>query len=123
MPRYELVNPSDHYEFTASSHEVACVAAVMLGEGRYGLKALDGDSAPGMPIFLFGGGQEWFLRTFNREVQVVLKEVDRTALADALESVAAFRTEDERTSLNNIGGYAAHLAKHFREALAKAPAP
>jgi len=56
---YEIVNPSDAYTMTAASDLVAAVATLLVGMGRYGLKALNGPETEErshlVPFLLFGG--------------------------------------------------------------------
>ena len=134
---YEISNPSDAYTMQASDLKVAQMAALLLGQGAYGLQDADGNTA--LPIFLLGGGKEFVLREFG--VVGPWIDANRDALADALESVqiggirerrelddalSCMATENRaeylkrrherlRTSQNNIGQAAWDLAARLRE--------
>lgn len=115
--KFEIINPSDPYTMEAEDLEVASVACSLLGDGRYGLDALGEDANKGnhVPIFLFGGHDEWFISKFGMNFENTAEHVLNhryTALADALDSVALARAE--RSSLNNIGLRAKSLAKAVR---------
>jgi hypothetical protein len=109
--RFELVNPSDLYTFTAPDLETAALAVVLLGRGQYGGKSLDGGED--VPIFLLSGHNEWFGETFGRTVQESLDHVPHEAIAACLDTFTLGR--EERTSLNNIGKHAQQLAAALRD--------
>jgi hypothetical protein len=110
--RFELINPSDPYTFTAPDLETAALAVVLLGRGMYGGKSLDGGED--VPLFPLDGHDEWFDANFSRTVQGSLDHVDHNAIADCLDTFALGR--DERSSMNNIGKNASLLAAALREA-------
>jgi hypothetical protein len=107
--RFELVNPSDAYTFTAPDLETAALAVVLLGRGRYGGKSLDGGKD--VPIFLLGGHDNWFVAQFGRRVQESLDHVPHEAIAACLDTLTL---DGERTSMNNIGKGARMLADALR---------
>lgn len=109
--RFELVNPSDPYMFTAPDLETAALAVVLLGRGKYGGKSLDGGKD--VPIFLLGGHDEWFSENFGRTVQESLDHVPHEAIAACLDTLTI---DGRRTSLNNIGKGAELLAEALRSA-------
>ncbi|PIM51887.1 hypothetical protein CS062_17325 [Roseateles chitinivorans] len=115
--RFEIVNPSDPYTMEAEDLEVAAVACGLIGQGRYGLKALSPDAGAqnDVPIFLLGGHDEWFIGKFGMDWENTARHVldhRRDALAAAAASVTLDRAE--RSSLNNIGAIAKQLAKALR---------
>jgi hypothetical protein len=110
--RYELVNPSDHIIIDHDDFEAVAAAALIIGKGKYGIKDEKGETA--MPIFLFGGTEEWVKETFNKTLEELIM-MDLPRLAAALEKFHA----PHPTSLNNIVGYAHSYAKKVREAYAK----
>lgn len=142
MRLYELVNPSDAYTLRAESRAVACAAALVLGAGAYALEDLSSPYAAdqGMPLFLLGGGQEWFLERFGvafasflatrgeeiaacLDTVVIGKVPDRLLYdeamaliteADSREKWAAVWHERKRTSLNDIGARARKLSARLR---------
>jgi hypothetical protein len=107
---FELVNPSDMYTFSARSLEVAAQAVLLLGEGAYGGKSLDGGKD--VPIFLFGGHDEWFKENFGKTAEESLDARDNEALAECFDSFTL--GHGQRTSLNDIGGRAQKFAKALR---------
>ncbi|HSV28621.1 MAG TPA: hypothetical protein VLL76_03655 [Candidatus Omnitrophota bacterium] len=139
---YEIVNPSDAYTIIAPDHEVAALACFLLGEGLYAFEPIDGD-LPKVPLFLFGGAEEWFEKTFGRTVSDALearesdlaacldtvligKAADRKAFQKGLDLIddPAKRIEwrdhwheERRTSCNNIGARAYKLAEAISNAL------
>lgn len=137
---WEIVNMSDPYTILCDDHEVAALACLMLGEGHYAFREVQGGRE--VPIFLFGGAQEWFTEQFKRSLSDSLKS-NALALADALDSVmigrpserqayelalahiptpegrATYRAavlDEQRSSLNNIGQRAWNLAARLRKA-------
>jgi hypothetical protein len=115
--KFEIINPSDAYTMEAVDLQVAAVACCFLGDGRYGLDALDEDRNKdgGMPIFLLGGHDEWFASKFGLTFEACAENAMKHRaddMANALDSVAL--KSGERTSMNNIGARAKALAKAIR---------
>jgi hypothetical protein len=110
--RFELINPSDPYTFTAPDLETAALAVVLLGRGQYGGKSLDGGED--VPIFLFGGHDEWFAEKFGRTPKESLDHIEHEAIAACLDTLTLGRAE--RSSMNNIGKGATLLAAALRDA-------
>jgi hypothetical protein len=63
---FEIINPSDPYTIEANSLEIAAVACCILGEGKYALAELSGDKSGNVPMFMFGGQDDWFMKQFGR---------------------------------------------------------
>lgn len=115
--KFEIINPSDPYTLEAPSLDVAAVACSFLGEGKYGLKALDSDRSNDMPNFLFGGHDEWFLEKFSLDFEDTADQVlntKREELATCLDSVRL--DSPARSSLNNIKARAQALSNAIRRA-------
>lgn len=141
---YEISNPSDPYTFKAPDFKSACIAICILGHGKYGIEEIGGDKNGGsgkMPVFIFGGHDQWFEGTFGKNFKETCLEVSKSTLADILETVLigspASRKifedglslippdkheewrkkyiEGKRSSLNNIGKRAQELARELRE--------
>lgn len=110
MTRYEIINPSDYCTITAEVELVAAVAVLMIGEGNYGLGEIDGERL--MPLFPFGGHEPW-LRERGVDDLGAWILAHEPELADALDSVS-LRPGAERSSLNDICGYAKQLAGMLR---------
>jgi hypothetical protein len=125
---YEIINPSDCCGFYADSYMAATLATVVLGNGQYGAKP-DDAAAKEVPLFLFGGFDEWWNAEFpdeplegvlerNKEaVGLVLRSVcygtaaERRLYEDAVASITddekraefvAKWNDEKRTSMNNI---------------------
>lgn len=143
---FEIINPSDTYTVLAPDLEIAGVACCLLGNGQYAFQGIDCDGE--VPLFLFGGHDEWFTKHFGSDFETITGKVmssRRAELADCFDSVligdAAHRKafdkgleliddpvkrehwrehwlDERRTSMNNIGGRAWGLAKRLRD-----PAP
>ena len=139
MTLYDVSNPSDAYTFEAPDTTVAFVVVALLGNGGYGATPIGDDKAEKIPIFLFGGADDWM-----RERGIVIDRVladrkpaiiesldsvligdahDRQAFRDGLELIddPAKRVQwrdrwhdDRRSSMNNIGKRAWTIAARLR---------
>jgi hypothetical protein len=139
---FEIINPSDAYTIEAPDLSIAGAACVLLGNGQYAFKQVDGDAE--VPLFLFGGHDEWFREHCDGSLDDTLGRVmkDRRAeLADCLDStligtqadreefhaltasveaeerarLRAERHDKRRSSLNDIGARAYRMAAALRE--------
>lgn len=120
--KFEIVNPSDPYTLEAPSLDVAAVACSFLGDGKYGLKALDSDRSNDVPIFLLGGHDEWCLKKFSLNFKDTADHViytKREELAKCLDSVRL--DSPARSSLNNIKARAQALSNAIRSAAKDVP--
>lgn len=114
--KFEIINPSDPYTMETDDLQIAAVAVCLLGDGKYAAKEIDGDTGQDVPIFLFGGVDEWFTEKFGMDYGETASHTlnnRNDALARAFESVTLGRAE--RSSLNDIGGRAQAIAKAIRE--------
>ena len=124
---FEIINPSDPYTLECDDLEIASVTVCFLGQGQYGMHQIDGDKEFRMPIFLFGGENEWFKENFGDNADVIIGRCfkdKKLQLADALDSVrigginSRGKSKDEhnenRSSVNDIGGVAWEYAKFLR---------
>ena len=68
MTEYELINPSDPYTFLAKTKESAALAVFLLGT-MYGASPKDDDEEKRIPVFLFGGAEEWYQEEFGRSTE------------------------------------------------------
>lgn len=132
---YELINPSDPYTFEAPDLEVAALVVGLLSP-TFGAVSKNRKEEEEVPVFIFGGYEEWYKETFSKspdeglmarktEVGQALLSVmlgkfeDREKYNAALEAIddpakrEAFmeKWQDKRTSLNNIGGVAHAIGK------------
>lgn len=132
---YELYNPSDPYTFIAADKEVAALAVGHLSLA-FGAGTKDEAEENRVPIFLFGGFDEWYQKEFGRTptdgLEARKKEVgealasfmlghfeDRARYNAALAAIDdpakledfKAKWQDGRSSLNNIGGVAHSIGK------------
>lgn len=61
---FEIINPSDQCTLVADDLEIAAIICCLIGTGKYALKGLDTDLE--VPLFIFGGHDEWFTGKFSR---------------------------------------------------------
>lgn len=106
MRRFEIVNPSDECYIYSDDPIIAAAAVCVVGEGAYGMNEKGGERFE-MPIFLFGGSEEWFKEKTGAGFDVYLKN-NHLKISDCLKT---FEYPKERTSLNNIGARASAWAK------------
>lgn len=130
---YELKNPSDPYVFEADSLEVATLTVYLLSTA-FGAEPIEGDGD--VPIMLFGDAEEYYKEKFGRDVKTGF-ESNFTSVRKAMASFmlgnfsdykryqAALNAitdeekrktfidewQDNRSSLNNIGGKAHQIAE------------
>ena len=135
MTEYKLINPSDPYTFLAKTKESAALAVFLLGT-MYGASPKDDNEEKRIPVFLFGGAEEWYRKEFGRSTEAGFK-AEKQNVADALlsfmygsfedrrryeaalnaitdeEKKKVFMEEwqDGRTSMKNIGEYAHQLGE------------
>jgi len=141
---YEIVNPSDPYTIEAPSLDVAAMASILLGQGEYSFTSLDDGES--VPMFSFGGGDEWAKKQFNEDLMEMSNRVMDTKLsevADCLDSVLygdakdrvdflaetvdldrpnfeaarILRQQDKCSSLNDIGSRAYRMAAKLRQSI------
>lgn len=141
---YDIINPSDRYTIECSSLDVAVMASVLLGQGNYGLRSLDGGQD--VPMFSFGGGDEWcrkhcgedLMSLSNRVMDEKLSEIadsldsvlygDKQDRVEFLESTKGMdranfmaerimRQDARRSSTNDIGERAYRMAAKLRKAI------
>lgn len=134
--QYKLINPSDPYTFLADNKEIATLVVFCLST-MYGAESQDGKED--VPIFMFGGGKEWYQNEFGRSPDEGL-EAERINVANALLSFMYGEFEDRRryeialnaitdkekkkqfieewqdgrSSLNDIGTYAHKLGEKLK---------
>lgn len=91
---YEIINPSDPYTFLADSREAAALVIFLLGPA-YAAEEEQGGDDTGVPLFLFGGAEEWYKETFGRSPAEGIEALESSVSA-ALESVMFGHFEDRR---------------------------
>lgn len=140
---YEIVNPSDQAFFEAPNVMIAGLVTIILGGGQYGATPQE-DGAQEVPLFLFGGWDEWWAENGDGGPSEMAGERHKEALVTALRSVCygdlkqrqlydkALAAIDDpqkrktfieewndthRSSLNNIMGRAHKIADDLEERL------
>jgi len=99
---YEIVNPSDRYTIEAHSLDVAFVACACLGAGQYSFRPLEDENAERVPMFLFGGADDWVEETLSEPsaaavIDRVLNNPEkRIELAECYESCLIGMVEDRK---------------------------
>lgn len=116
--RLEIANPHDKATIDCSNPIAACIAVALVGNGAYGIigkatEAGDGNKfiSSGMPIFIFGGCDEWFSSNFGFAFEEAFNKTDKSEIIRALESIELVY---ERTSVNDFQGRAKEIAKVLR---------
>lgn len=89
---YKLANPSDPYTFAADDLETAALVVFMLSTA-YGANTKNGEVA--VPIFIFGGADEWYAEQFGRNVEEGITAKKEQLIA-ALKSMTLGNFEDRR---------------------------
>lgn len=132
---YKLHNPSDPYTFIAVDQEVAALVVGLLSPA-FGADIHDESEENRVPIFIFGGYNEWYQEKFGRtpaeglnarkeDVGKAMQSFmlggfsDRARYNAALEAIDnpikrndfIANWQDGRSSLNNIGGVAHEIGK------------
>lgn len=109
MMRFEIINPSDK-AFMEGDLKVAAIAITLLSKGQYALKEVDGNG--GVPLFIFGGGDEWFQDNFQQTIQEAYDSCSNADIAAALLSV---ELAGERSSMNDFTSKAHKMAERLLE--------
>lgn len=109
----EVINPHDKITIDCTDMDAARAAVLAVGMGKYGIS--DG----GLPIFILGGGEEYFQKNYRKSVQEFFDSVSLERLATALESMQM--TDGlEPTSLLQPVAIAHGMASQIRKNLAEA---
>lgn len=138
MKLFEIINPSDPITFEADDPDIAALAGLLLGRGRFGVEAEDG--AQVLALYLFGMSPEEEERVVKPLAEKGKTPEGKAALVAALDTFAvcsmssrkAMRAalgsdrealkrwnEEKRSSMNNICGRAAKLADSMRAELSQ----
>jgi len=117
MINFELINPSDEYHLEAPDLKVAAIACLIIGGGAYGLLFLDGSGEVAVPLFIFGGHDEWFIDKFRADFETTLQEVLGNRCEELCACLESFVIPNggERSSMNSIGRRAKETAKRIQE--------
>jgi hypothetical protein len=96
---YQLNSPEKPYTFDASSFTAACVVATLLGGGFYSLWQ---DGKQVMPVFMFGGVEKWYQRTFGKNFQDAVQEVSPDEIAQIYMTILAGKPKDRQRYLQEL---------------------
>lgn len=143
---YEIINPSDKCFFEAPDLKTAFIVTTLLGGGQYAAKP-ESEDADEVPLFLFGGAQEWWDERFPGEDVSMSAKDNAGTVIPALRSVcygdlrerklydSALKAIDDpekrdafieewndrhRSSLNNIMGRAHAVANSLEKQFVQA---
>lgn len=86
---YEIINPSDPVVFETDDFECAAVATLLVGEGRCAAKPQE-DGGEEVPLFLFGGHDEWSQARFGCSFSNLLDRVTETKARDLVFALRSF---------------------------------
>ena len=104
----EVTNPHDKIIIDCADMDAARAAVLCVGLGRYGIS--DG----GLPLFILGGAEEYFQKTYQKSVSQFLSSVSQERLATALESMQ-MADGREPTSLIELVALAHGMASQIRK--------
>lgn len=110
--RLEIINLSDKATIDCSNLIAAHIAVCLIGEGKYAIRDEVGDS--GMPLFLFGGHDEFFTKKHGMTFEQAVNSTPREEIAAALNSIELC---GKRTSMDNFSGRAKDMARALLEYL------
>ena len=96
---YQINTPENAHTFEASSFTAACVAATLLGDGFYSLWQ---DGKQVMPVFMFGGVEKWYQRTFGMNLQDVVQEVSPDGIAQIYMTILAGKPKERQRYLQEL---------------------
>ena len=109
---WEIVNMSDPYTIRGD-FELVSLAIGILGKGKYAGMEIDGDRR--IPLFIFGGTDQWFMEQFGVSFDNSFLRVDKNALADVFDSVVIGSADDRQEFEAIIHGFSTDSAcKAFR---------
>jgi hypothetical protein len=93
---YTIVNPSDPYTVEAESLDVAAMACILMGQGKFAFKSLEGGEE--VPVFFLGGSDKWCQKNFQESTMELcdrVMDIKMSEVADCLDSIL-YGDEDER---------------------------
>jgi hypothetical protein len=96
---YQINTPEKAYTFEASSFTAACVMTTLLGGGFYSLWQ---DGKQVMPVFMFGGAEEWFRRVFDKNFTDVVQEVSLDEISQIYMTILAGKPEERQRYLQEL---------------------
>ena len=96
---YQINTPENAHAFEASSFTAACVVATLLGGGFYSLWQ---DGKQVMPVFIFGGAEKWYQRTFGKNFQDVVQEVSPDEIEQIYMTILAGKPKERQRYLQEL---------------------
>ncbi len=109
---FQINTPEKPCTFEASSFAAACVVALLLGGGFYSLWQ---DGKQVMPVFMFGGAEKWYQRTFGKNFQDVVQEVSPDEIAQIYLTLLMGKPEERQRYLHELS-----IIHHSKPALVSA---
>jgi hypothetical protein len=96
---YQLHTPEKPYTFEASNFSTACVVATLLGGGFYSLWQ---DGKQIMPVFMFGGVEQWYQRGFGSHFTRVAQDVSREEISAIYMTILADKPQELQRYLQEL---------------------
>ena len=106
---YQINTPEKAYTFEASSFNAACVVTTLLGGEFYSLWQ---DKKQVMPVFMFGGAEKWYQRTFGKNFQDVVQEVSADEIAQVYMTILTGKPQERQRYLQELS-----MFHHSKETL------
>lgn len=103
--RKDVINPHDKITIDCTNEKAAQLAVLIVGRGAYGID--DGV----LPVFLFGGGDEWCQKKYQMTLDELL---DSTPILEIVEALESMELEGERSSTSDPVETAKYYAETFR---------
>ena len=117
VEEYEIINPSDKCFISGENDEIVCLAAVYLGEFKYGVKRVSDGNSDYPTLMPFASNEdvdEAWKKKFGRTFLECMRD---KYYEEIIEVLKTFRYDGERSSINDIGGRAKMLAEKLSEAV------
>jgi len=108
--KFECINPSDKI-YCESDDLLSLGIVALIFKGQYPFEEIDGEKK--VPLFMFGGGEEWLKENGEDINNNGLIERNSEGVIKCLESFKL--ASGDRTSMNDICGYAHKYAQHLRK--------
>src|SRR6185369_376207 len=96
---YQINTPEKAHTFEASSFTIACAVTTLLGGGFYSLWR---NGKQVMPVFMFGGAEKWYQRTFGKNFQDVVQEVSPDEISQIYVTLLVGKPEERQRYLQEL---------------------
>lgn len=107
---YQINTPERSYTFEASSFTTACVVTTLLGGGFYSLWQNEKQI---MPVFMFGGVEEWFRRVFGKRFADLVPSVPADEIAQIYRTILGEKPQQLPT-IHSLRATMLHAASQWR---------